>query len=170
MMTPKPLNISSNWGKWLLAAFLVSILLRGFLQIPEIRGRISPDFPWNDHIHQVRMEYGKVTEKLQRVEANLEKLKNDGRPQPLRMHLINKDVVSITRSLRFMDARLASLNTELAINLLQAPSIQRASLNLHLREVKALQADCGNYHRNLQEVSQKAQYFQARLQTKPGRF
>ncbi len=169
-MTPKPLNTYSNWGKWLLAAFLVSILVRGFLQIPEIRSLVSPDFPWDDHISQVRMEYGKVTEKIQRVEANLERLKNDGRPQPLRMHLINKDVVSITRSLRYMDARLASLNTELEVSLLQAPSIRRAVLNLHLQEIKALQAACGDYHRNLQEVSQKAQYFQARLQTKPGRF
>ncbi|RJR41959.1 MAG: hypothetical protein C4567_08365 [Deltaproteobacteria bacterium] len=148
----------------------MSILIRGFLQIPEVRSRISPDFPWDDNINQVRVEYGKVTEKIQRVEANLERLKNGGWPQPLRMHLINKDVVSITRSLRFMDARLASLNTELEVSLLQAPSIQRASLNLHLQEIKALQASCGNYHRNLQEVSQKAQYFQARLQTKPGRF
>lgn len=162
--------LNNNPVRWLLAAFLLSILVRGFLQIPEVSSRISPDLLWEDHIYQMHKEYGKVKEKLRRVESLLTNLNNDGRPEPLKMHLINKNVVSVTRSLRYLDARLASLDTELGISLLQAPLTHRSSLNSYLQEVKTLQAGCGAYHRNLQEVSQKVQYFQARLNINPGQF
>jgi hypothetical protein len=169
-MTPKLLNLANNSAKWLLAALLLFVLVRGFLQIPEVSSRISPDLLWEDYIYQLHKEYDKVKEKLRLVESLLANLNRDGRPEPLKMHLINKNVVSITRSLRFMDARLASLDTELEISLLQAPLTHRPGLNAYLREVKTLQVSCRTYHRNLQEVSQKVQSFQARLNINPGQF
>lgn len=162
-MTAKLLNLFNNYAKWLLATGLLLVLVLGFLQIPEVGSRLFPNFLWQDFFYQLQKESRKVEWQLSRVNANIASLQNGGRANPLKMRQIKKDIVSITRSLRFMDARLASMTLDLKTKLLQAPLDQRSGLHACLAEIKTLQLGWGEYRHNLQEASQKVQYFQARL-------
>ena len=158
-MTQKSISISTKYLRWLLPVGLLCFLVIGFLQTPEVQIRLNPDFLWKDQLYRVRHEEGKADHKLKQQAAILAGLKPGERPGERQLRQLKKSINSVTTSLYFIDAMLANLTKELQAGLPQAAPARRAQLLDYLQKVKTLQLHSQEYHRRLQESSQKVHHF-----------
>jgi len=157
-MTPKLLNLHSKYIRWLLPGGLLLVLVLGFLRTPEVKTLLNPDFLWTDQLFRVQKEEEKADDKMKQLAAILASLKPGERPGERQLGQLKKGLNSVTIYLHFMDAMLANLSSEIQAGLPQAAPARRAQLLAYLQEVKTFQLHCGEYHRRLQEVSQRVHH------------
>lgn len=158
-MTPKLLSISSKYVRWLLPAGLLLILVVGFLQTPEVQTHINPDFVWKYKLYRLDKEEMKVNDKLGQLADSLASLKAGERPGPRQLRQLQKNTISVTNSLHFMDAILANLAGDMQAGLPRAAPARRSELLAYLQKVKTMQLHCRDYHRRLQKFFQRVQRF-----------